>query len=117
MSASGNNYTSSSGNSSGMVLNISSGVTSANIYYGESLMTSIDESLTNFLSFNGDISNRINSLSERLSDIADEKTHLEERMSALEERYTFQFAAMEQAIAGLQETGNYLDQMLKSGKE
>ena len=38
-------------------------------------------------------------------------------MSALTERYTFQFAAMEQAIAGLQETGNYLDQMLKSGKE
>ena len=117
MSASGNNYTSSSGNSSGMVLNISSGVTSANIYYGESLMTSIDESLTNFLSFNGDISKRINNLSERLIDIEDEKTHLEERMSALEERYTFQFAAMEQAIAGLQETGNYLDQMLKSSKE
>ncbi len=45
------------------------------------------------------------------------KTHLEERMNALTDRYTFQFASMEQAIAGLQETGNYLDQMLKTSNE
>ena len=117
MSANGNLYTSSSGDSSGMVVNISSGVNSANIYFGNSLVTSMDESLTNFLAFNGDINARINNLNDRLGDIADEKTNLEERMSALTDRYTFQFAAMEQAIAGLQETGNYLDQMLKSGKE
>ena len=77
----------------------------------------MDDSLTNFLAFNGDIANRINNLGERLDDIADEKAHLEERMNALTDRYTFQFASMEQAIAGLQETGNYLDQMLKTSKE
>ena len=117
MTASGNSYTSTSGDSNGMVMNIASGVTSANIYYGKSLMSSMDDSLTNFLAFNGDIATRINNLGERLDDIADEKANLEERMNALTDRYTFQFSAMEQAIAGLQETGNYLDQMLKTSKE
>ena len=117
MTASGNSYTSTSGDSNGMVMNIASGVTSANVYYGKSLMSSMDDSLTNFLAFNGDIATRINNLGERLDDIADEKAHLEERMNALTDRYTFQFSAMEQAIAGLQETGNYLDQMLKTSKE
>lgn len=117
MTASGTFYTSTSGDSNGMGMNIASGVTSANVYYGESLMSSMDDSLTNFLAFNGDIATRINNLGDRLDDISDEKAHLEERMNALTDRYTFQFAAMEQAIAGLQETGNYLDQMLKTSKE
>jgi len=61
MSASGTAYSSGSGNSSGMVVNIaSSDVSSANIYFGKSLMTNIDKSLSNFLSYNGDINNRIN---------------------------------------------------------
>ena len=117
MTASGNSYTSTSGDSNGMVMNIASGVTSANVYYGKSLMSSMDDSLTNFLAFNGDIATRINNLGERLDDIADEKANLEERMNALTDRYTFQFSAMEHAIAGLQETGNYLDQMLKTSNE
>ena len=117
MTASGTSYTSTSGDSNGMVMNIASGVTSANVYYGKSLMSSMDDSLTNFLAFNGDIATRINNLGDRLDDIADEKANLEERMNALTDRYTFQFSAMEQAIAGLQETGNYLDQMLKTSKE
>ena len=117
MTASGTSYTSTSGDSNGMVMNIASGVTSANVFYGKSLMSSMDDSLTNFLAFNGDIATRINNLGDRLDDIADEKANLEERMNALTDRYTFQFAAMEQAIAGLQETGNYLDQMLKTSKE
>ena len=117
MTASGTSYTSTSGDSNGMVMNIASGVTSANVFYGKSLMSSMDDSLTNFLAFNGDINTRINNLGDRLDNIADEKAHLEERMNALTDRYTFQFASMEQAIAGLQETGNYLDQMLKTSKE
>ena len=49
MSANGTLYTSGSGDSVGMVINIaSSDVSSANIYFGKSLMTNIDKSLTNF---------------------------------------------------------------------
>ena len=118
MTANGTLYTSGSGDSVGMVMNIaSSDVSSANIYFGKSLMTQIDTSLSNFLSYNGDINNRISNLNEKLGDFKDQKTLLDERMARLTDRYTLQFASMEQSIAGLKETGNYLDQMLKQDKD
>ena len=118
MSASGTAYSSGSGNSSGMVVNIaSSDVSSANIYFGKSLMTNIDKSLSNFLSYNGDINNRINNLTDKLSEFKDAKTLLDDRMARLTDRYSLQFSSMEQSIAGLKETGNYLDQMLKQDKD
>ena len=118
MTANGTLYTSGSGDSIGMVMNIaSSDVSSANIYFGKSLMTQIDTSLSNFLSYNGDINNRISNLNEKLGDFKDQKTLLDERMARLTDRYTLQFASMEQSIAGLKETGNYLDQMLKQDKD
>jgi len=118
MSASGTAYSSGSGNSSGMVVNIaSSDVSSANIYFGKSLMTNIDKSLSNFLTYNGDINNRINNLTDKLSEFNDAKTLLDDRMARLTDRYSLQFSSMEQSIAGLKETGNYLDQMLKQEKD
>ena len=118
LSADGTKYTSGSGNSSGMIINIaSSDVSSANIYFGKSLMTQVDTSLSNFLAYNGDINNRITNLSEKLSDFDDAKTLLDERMGRLTDRYALQFSSMEQSIAGLKETGNYLDQMLQSGQD
>ena len=118
MTANGTLYTSGSGDSNGMVMNIaSSDVSSANIYYGKSLMTKIDASLSNFLEFNGDINNRISNLTDKLSDFKDKKTNLDKRMATLTDRYALQFSSMEQSIAGLKETGNYLDQMLKQDKD
>ena len=118
MSANGTLYTSGSGDSVGMVINIaSSDVSSANIYFGKSLMTNIDKSLTNFLSYNGDINNRINNLNDKLSEFNDAKTLLDDRMARLTDRYSLQFSSMEQSIAGLKETGNYLDQMLKQDND
>ena len=118
MTANGTLYTSGSGDSNGMVMNIaSSDVSSANIYYGKSLMTKIDTSLSNFLAFNGDINNRISNLTDKLSDFKDQKTTLDERMAMLTDRYALQFSSMEQSIAGLKETGNYLDQMLKKDSD
>ena len=118
MTANGTSYTSGSGDSNGMVLNIaSSDVSSANIYYGKSLMTKIDTSLSNFLAFNGDINNRISNLTDKLSDFKDQKTTLDERMAKLTDRYALQFSSMEQSIAGLKETGNYLDQMLQKDSD
>ena len=118
MSANGTLYTYGSGDSVGMVINIaSSDVSSANIYFGKSLMTNIDKSLTNFLSYNGDINNRINNLTDKLSEFNDAKTLLDDRMARLTDRYSLQFSSMEQSIAGLKETGNYLDQMLKQDKD
>ncbi len=108
-------YASTSGDSSGLKLQISdTSITAANIYYGKSLMTSVDEELTNILAFDGDIQNRLSTLSASLKDFADQKLLLEERMEKLQQRYALQYANMETAVAGLKDTGDYLTEMLKS---
>ena len=113
MSQSGTEYTSSSGDSTGLLINISDpNLSSANVYYGKSLMTLVDESLTNFLAFDGDIQNRLSGLSDSLKDLADQKISLDERMAKLEQRYAMQYAS-ETAVAGLKDTGDYLTEMLK----
>ena len=39
-------------------------------------MTLVDDSLTNFLAFDGDIQNRLSGLSDSLKDLADQKISL-----------------------------------------
>ncbi|MEC6997666.1 MAG: flagellar filament capping protein FliD [Pseudomonadota bacterium] len=115
MSADGSVYSSTSGNSSGLKIQISdTSITSANIFYGKSLMSLVDESLTNILAFDGDIQNRLKNLSASLKDFEDQKVVLDERMAKLEQRYAMQDASMETAVAGLKDTGEYLTEMLKS---
>ena len=114
LSNSGSNYTSASGNTKGMTLTISdTNVTSANIYYGESLLSKIDDSLTQLLTFNGDIETRIDSLRENLRDIPDRQQKLEDRVAKLTQRYAMQYSNMEGAIAGLKDTGDMIAQMLE----
>ena len=109
MSADGSVYSSTSGNSSGLKIQISdTSITSANIFYGKSLMSLVDESLTNILAFDGDIQNRLKNLSASLKDFEDQKIVLDERMAKLEQRYAMQYASMETAVAGLKDTGEYL---------
>ena len=116
MTANGTLYTSGSGDSNGMVMNIaSSDVSSANIYYGKSLMTKIDASLSNFLEFNGDINNRISNLTDKLSDFKDQKTNLDKRMATLTDRYALQFS-VGTINCRLKGDEDYLDQMLKQDK-
>lgn len=114
LSNSGSNYTSASGNTKGMTLTISdTNVTSANIYYGESLLSKIDDSLTQLLTFNGDIETRIDSLRENLRDIPDRQQKLEDRVEKLTQRYAMQYSNMEGAVAGLRDTGDMIAQMLE----
>lgn len=80
-------------------------------------MSSIDTTLSSILSYNGDISNRISNLNDSLKDFKDEKTQLDVRMERISDRYKRQFASMEMTIAGLKETGSYLDQMLKQERD
>ena len=114
LSNSGSNYTSASGNTKGMTLTISdTNVTSANIYYGESLLSKIDDSLAQLLTFNGDIETRIDSLRENLRDIPDRQQKLEDRVAKLTQRYAMQYSNMEGAVAGLKDTGDMISQMLE----
>ena len=114
LSANGSTYTSSSGDTSGMTLNISdTTITSANIYYGESLLSKIDDSLSQLLTFNGDIENRLTNLRDNLSDIPNRQSDLDDRISKLTERYAIQYSSMEGIVAGLKDTGDMITKMLE----
>ena len=115
MTVDGSVYTVPSGNASGMKLTISdTNITSANIYYGECLLTKIEDSVEQMLTFNGDIEKRLTNLRDHLSDIPDRETLLERRIEDLTERYAMQYSVMDSIVAGMKETGNMISQMLET---
>jgi len=57
---------------------------------------------------NGSISNAINSANTSLSDYEERLLQLDARMERIKERYTQQFAAMQQIVDGFNATGEYL---------
>ena len=114
LSNSGNDYTSSSGDTNGMTLTISdNSITSANIYYGESLLSKIDDSLSQLLTFNGDIETRITNLRSDLSDIPEREVRLQSRIDKLTQRYAMQYGSMEGIMASLKDTGDMISKMLE----
>ncbi len=114
LSVDGSNYTSSSGNTNGMTLNITdTNITSANIFYGESLLSKIDDSLAELLTFNGDIEMRLTNLRGDLEKIPDRQLKLDARIEKLTQRYAMQYSAMEGIVAGLKDTGDMISKMLE----
>ena len=114
LSNSGNDYTSSSGDTNGMILTISdNSITIANIYYGESLLTKINDSLSQLLTYNGDIETRITNLRSDLSDIPEREVRLQSRIDKLTQRYAMQYGSMEGIMASLKDTGDMISKMLE----
>ena len=114
LSASGSNYTSASGDTNGMVLTISdTNITSANIYFGESLLSKMDDSIAQLLTYNGDIETRLTNLRDDLSGISDRQSKLDARIAKLTDRYAMQYSAMEGIVAGLKDTGDMISKMLE----
>ena len=114
LSNSGNDYTSSSGDTNGMTLTISdNSITSANIYYGESLLSKINDSLSQLLTYNGDIETRITNLRSDLSDIPEREVRLQSRIDKLTQRYAMQYGSMEGIMASLKDTGDMISKMLE----
>lgn len=113
-SKSGTLYTVSSGNPTGLVLNVASGTTSGNVYYGKSFLTLVTDKLESYLEFNSIIDQRISNARETLDDISDKRERLASRIESLERRYAKQYSSMESTIAGMSETGNMLTAMLET---
>ena len=81
---SGSNYTSGSGDTNGLTLTISdTSITSANIYYGESLLSKMYDPMAELLTYNGDIENRLTNLRDVLNEIPDRQAKLDQRIAKL----------------------------------
>ncbi|WP_067585693.1 flagellar filament capping protein FliD [Endozoicomonas ascidiicola] len=87
----------------------------ADIFAGEDgLMTRLEERLTPYLEGGGSIAQREDRLNESLSDIADDRLDLEARLVRTQSFYQQQFLAMENLLASLSGTSQWLTNNLAS---
>lgn len=87
----------------------------ANLFSSDNgLAKKFDNTLTNYLSFDGSLTSRLNGVNKSIADIADQRQALNDRLTALEARYRKQFTAMDALVGQLQSTGSFLAQQLQS---
>ena len=108
----GTKYSVSSGDPNGLVLNVANGITSGNVYYGKSFLSLAHETVEVFTKFDSVIDTQVESGRSRIKDLAEKRLRLEDRIEKLTQRYQKQYANMESAVAGLNETGNMLTALL-----
>ncbi len=86
-----------------------------NLFGGtEGVGTRVDTLLNFYLDTGGQLDTREDSLREELDWVEDRRAALDDRMISVRQRYSRQFAAMDQLVAQLNSTGNFLLQQLSS---
>jgi flagellar hook-associated protein 2 len=78
--------------------------------YGASLNSAISD----LMSENGALTNRVNGLNTSVSRFKDYQAVLETRVALIEQRYRKQFTALDTLMSSMQTTSSYLTQQLKS---
>jgi flagellar hook-associated protein 2 len=78
----------------------------------EGLAARVGGVISGYVGTNGLLDTRTDGLNARIEDIGDQRIRLGERIEALEERLRAQFTAMDQLVAELQTTGNFLAEQL-----
>ena len=115
LSRSGNVYSSTSGDVSGLFLTTSEG-DDTTLYIGRSLLDTLTSFTSQILSTTGDIADKISDLNTNLSQYQQDKSALDNRMDSLKERYNEQFGAMEAAIAAMKSTETTITNMMEAWK-
>ena len=116
MSVSGSSYTLSSGDATGVRIDIIGSGADTAIHLGRSLLETLRDYSKQLVESGGDIPVKINSFNADLSDFDDQILALDNSMDAIRQRYSTQFLAMDKAIAGLNETEKALDNMMEAWK-
>ena len=107
-------YVSLSGSLSGMVITAPSDVTSAEVSFGRSLVSKLQDLMTETLQSAGTFDSRENTFRDIITEQDQEIKDLNARVEVLEQRYIERFAAMERAITELNSTGAYLTNLIES---
>ena len=112
----GQQLTGIGGATSGLVIEITSGSTGNRgvINFSKGYSGRLDSLLTNFLSDDGLISAKTNSLDSEIENITEQRQALIKRVEAVEARYRSQFVALDVLLGQLNVTSNYLQQQLES---
>lgn len=102
-----------SGEMAGLRVTVPDDLTSTEVRYGKSFLSSLETMLNTALSGGANsLNERESQLNGRVTEATDQITALEARTALIEKRYLSRFTAMETAIAGLKSTGAYLDNLV-----
>ena len=114
MTAGTNSFVSTSGDTNGLKLTTSASDITAQVYMGRSLVHDLSNFADLVLGSGNDIDRKIATLNSDIDDRNLEISDLNVRMEDVRERYVKQFAAMEQAVKSLKETGSYIESFMDS---
>ena len=116
MTQSGTVYTSSSGSTDGLILDIGSNVSSATVYLGRSALSALRLSIADYLITSSDIDDKISSYTDDVSDYEMDLDVLSERMETLRDSYTQRFSSMNAVLESSKSTGAFLTNMMDAWK-
>jgi flagellar hook-associated protein 2 len=105
---------SSAGDTRGIRITQSQTVSSAIIYYGESLVDTLSKYINSISSSTGVLTKSQLNAGNLLSEYNIDLISIDEKVETLTERYKAQFGAMESAVTSLKSTGEYLTNMMDS---
>ena len=101
-------YISTSGDTKGLKLTVSGNVSSATVYYGQSLADKLISYIEDIVSATGDLEKSKTRASSLISEYNENKATMDAKVESMRERYMQQFSAMEAAVSGFNKTGEFL---------
>ena len=105
-------YAPTSGDLLGVSVTPSQNVATANIFIGKSLIDTLSDYIDETIKSAGDLSNREAQITTEVTDLNLDSAKLDERMEEIRKRYTTQFSAMEALVTSMNNTGDFLTNMM-----
>ena len=105
-------YAPTSGDLLGVSVTPSQNVATANIFIGKSLIDTLSDYIDETIKSAGDLSNREAQITTEVTDLNLDSAKLDERMEEIRTRYTKQFSAMEALVTSMNNTGEFLTNMM-----
>ena len=109
-------YLSTSGDTTGLRILVNGSVSSAKVYYGQSLASKLSDYIKDVVSSTGELSKGKDRATTLISEYNDMKADLDARVVSMRDRYMTQFSAMEAAVSGFNKTGEFLTGFIDSMK-
>ena len=109
-------YLSISGDTKGLKLTVSGSVSSATVYYGQSLADKLASFIEDIVSATGDLEKSKSRANSLISEYNEDKAIMDAKVESMRERYMKQFSAMEAAVSGFNKTGEFLTGFIDSMK-
>jgi flagellar capping protein FliD len=109
-------YTSSSGSTDGLILDIGSNVSTASVYLGRSALSALRLSIADYLITGNQINNKITTYSDDISDYETDLVDLTARMESLRSNYTEKYSAMNAVLESSKSSSDFLTNMMDAWK-